>query len=366
MKNAIKFSIASVIVTLATLALVAGSAVAQPKISGGVGAGFGQLSWSNADTSSSTYNAQTEANLVASGTNGSFDYYFRIRIRGTQGDTSVKGGTEASMSDGQLQTVRTRVTWNINDSMSLAMGRLPGIGVINPGYAAALRAPSGLRSSDGNIAGWDTGGMVFAYKAGAIRAGLALLARCQVDFPSGCSNINDTSAGGDAVVSNESSMIPFVQYKSGAIGVGVRMAMDSAEVNGTDFEEEAISGSGTNLDFSFKTDAFGIGLEYFTGTKAGTANSLDANNDTEDENLYAIVARIDVAGVVLGYSEGGVVDGITDTAGDAKANASTIVTSVNYPMDMGGGKLTPELISSHENSGNKSGQLIRVVLSTGF
>jgi hypothetical protein len=359
MKNAIKFSIASVIVTLATLALVAGSAVAQPKISGGVGAGFGQLSWDDGNTSSSTYNAQTESNLIASGTNGSFDYYFRIRIRGTQGDTAQKGGTESSFSDGQLQTVRTRVTWNINDSMSLAMGRLPGIGVINPGYAAALRAPSGLRSADGAIAGWDTGGMVFAYKAGSIRAGLAILANCQV----GCDNIDD-SVSGDASVTNQSTMIPFVQYRSGAIAVGLRLAMSSGQANGTDFSEVATSGSGNNIDFQFKTDAFSVGLEMSSATSAGAKNALGSTPD--DAESSAMVLAVKAAGLAIGYSAATTADGYVDPVSGKGSDDTDTVISVNYAMDMGGGKLTPELITASNSNTDMAGQLIRLVLTTGF
>src|SRR3970040_2345539 len=97
---------------LAVAAMFVGTlAMAAPPFSGGAGAGFGIASWdtgaaattgtgtSTDKPSDSTYNNQVEANLIAAGKteNGAGDYYVRLRVRGTQGDTIPKDFSEGSL-----------------------------------------------------------------------------------------------------------------------------------------------------------------------------------------------------------------------------------------------------------------------------
>lgn len=402
--RSISLKFASAFALLAALTFVAvGAAMAQDggKWSGGAYAGFGQVSWDKGTTatagspsSGSAYNTQIEANLIYSGKQGPMDYYFRIRARGTTGDTVVKDFSEGTFNDGQLQTVRLRVGWNVTDAFRIEAGRLPSIGGVGFADQRPVRAPGGFRHFVDNYAMWDAGALNLSFKTGGIRVGLAISGDCQVACLAGqslptSSTTVDGATGTITVIKTDfrskgqSTMLPYVQATFGAAKVGFRYAASQGKAVGS-YREDTITGAGvvTNVDnftvdetvkstgmvleAAYNTPAFGVAVEY-TGT---TYKPFPSDVGAKDfKNTMIGLAATFAGGGLVQYSSSKDDDGLpaASTAGKDKTTISG-----SYLMDVGSGaQVGPEIATASEKAqktGSKEakGTLVRLLMRTSF
>jgi hypothetical protein len=379
--------------------------MAEGKFSGGAAAGFGQVSWDTGGTAGpgapadgSAYNVQMESNLIYSGKNENMDYYFRMRARGTSGDTEVKDFTEGTFTDtqgtgqfGALNTVRVRVGYNAG-AFRVAMGKLPGIGGIGFADLRPLRAPGGFRHYVDNLGMFDSAAIQLEFNAGPAKVGLAISTDCQVQCDAGTGVVTEsggieidpatdtiTETTGSAKLRGTNTIMPYVQAAFGAIKVGARFASSSAKLNAaltetpyvagvagasttTTVDGVTTKGSGMVVEVAFNSDAFGAALEY-TSTTAKCETTLDPG--CKDK-------KVSGPGLAVTFAGGGLVQyssSETDTGGTGK-KPSTQLISGSFLFDVGGGKLGPEVASATTNAGgtakDQKGTLIRLIATTGF
>jgi len=379
---------------LAVAALFVGTlAMAAPTFSGGAAAGFGQVSWdtgnSGAGASGSAYNTQIEANLIASGKNesGSVDYYYRLRIRGTQGDPITKNESEGSFvssvgtscvtgdgsgcgSDGDaghVQTARFRMGWNVSDAFRIEVGKLPGIGGTGLTDLQAVRAPGGFRHFNNNGGFFDVGAINFAFKTGGIKVGLALGSACD---PS-CTQHGDAKAkdsnGNSDVIRAQNTMLPYFQGTFGGIKVGFRAPQSS----GTVASKASASTTTLKVEDEFKTSMTVIEASVPIGPAAialeltnQTAKSpVTGSKDLKTSDVELAVTALN--GLLVQYGTDEQDNGSTSPT--YKKPKVTLIT-VSYVWDMGGGaKIGPEYstvtsTSSSTTGKDAKGQLIRIIM----
>lgn len=366
MRSNLLKSMLSVFALAVTAMFVGTLAMAAPTFSGGVAAGFGQVSIDGGGTgpgaSGETWNSQVESNLVATGktAEGKVDYYYRIRIRGTQGD-SVAGGfgssgpsatgtqTEGVFTTSGLSGLRTRIGWNVTDAFRIEMGRLPSIGGVGFADIQPLRTPAGFELPVNLYAFYDVGAIVFSFKTGAMKLGLAIGATCD---PS-C-NHPDASA---ASVRAQSTLMPFFQGSFGPIDVGVRIPQASGQASvasGTIKVEDEFKSSATGVEVRFKTDALTVALESYAKTAKSPATGA---KDVKTTDL-ALALKL-AMGVQVQYASDSI-----DTGGTAKAEQTWL--GVAYLFKVDGASFGPEYRSTTYNSGvtgdkDVKGTLIRFV-----
>jgi len=403
--RSISLKFASAFALLAALTFVAvGAAMAQDggKWNGGAYAGFGQVNWDKgtvaapgSPSSGSSYNTQIEANIIYSGKQGPMDYLFRMRARGTQGNTEVKDFTEGTFNDGQLQTVRVRVGWNVSDAFRIEIGRLPSIGGVGYADLQFVRAPASFRHFNDNYAMWDSGAINLSFKVGGIKAGLAISADCQVaclagqTLPASSTTIDAGTSTITVVKStlaskNQSTMLPYVQADLGAVKVGFRYAASQGKAVGSYKEDdidiatggvtavdsftvdETVKSTGMVLEAAYTTPGFGVAFEY-TGT---TYKPFPSDVGAKDfKNTQIALSATFAGGGLVQYSTSKDDDGLpaASTAGVDKT-----VMSAAYLMDVGsGGQVGPEVVLASEKAqvtGAKEakGTLIRLLLRTSF
>lgn len=345
MRSNLLKSMLAVFALAVSMMYVGSLAVAAPSFSGGVAAGFGQVTVDDGGTgpgagSQSAYNAQIESNLIATGKTegGKVDYYYRLRIRGTQGDPLNSSETESSFSDNQLQTVRTRIGWNVTDAFRIEMGKLPSIGGVGFADIQPLRSPKGFELPVNLYAFYDAGAINFSFKSGSMKFGVAIAAKCDP----GCDHSDSTNTSGistntGASLGAASTILPYFQGSFGALDVGVRIPSSSAKVSkvgsgspaGLKLEDQFKS-SATGLELRFKTNAVTAAMEYYAKTaKSPLAGAKDEK--VTDLTLAAILAM----GLQVQYATD-----TLDNGGTAKPKTTWL--SLAYLFDVDGAKFGPE------------------------
>jgi hypothetical protein len=357
---------------LAVAALFVGTlAMAAPTFSGGVAAGFGQVSIDGGGTgpgaSGSTWNTQVESNLVATGKtqNGTVDYYYRLRIRGTQGD-ALPGGfgssgpsstatqTEGVFTTSGLSALRTRIGWNVTDAFRIEMGRLPSLGANGFADIQPLRTPAGFELPVNLYAFFDAGAINFSFKTGGIKVGLAISSNCDP----GC----DHGDAGSASVRAQNTLMPWFLGSFGAIDVALRLPQASAQASvaatgaqgGAIKIEDEFKSSATAVEVRFKTDALMVALESY----AKTAKSPAAGSKDKKTTDLALALKL-AMGVQVQYASDSI-----DTGGTAKAEQTWL--SLAYLFNVDGASFGPEYRTTTYNSGvtgdkDVKGALIRFV-----
>jgi hypothetical protein len=408
MRSKLLNTIASVFAMAAALAFVAGGAMAQdgPKVSGGAGVGFGQVQWDTGATSDgpgdpvdgSALNAQIESNVIVSGKNENVDYYFRMRARGTTGDTIVKGFSEGTFNDGQMQTVRVRVGTNFGP-VRVEIGRLPGIGGTGMADLRPVRAPGGFRHNVNNLGFFDAGALNVRFAAGPVKVGVAIQANgCQVNCSGGFKDSSSTSVtAADTLTTsttsvstgNAQTIMPYVQGAFGPVKFGVRYATSSQDVivSSSTTDVTVSTGASTTTggaphDGSVDRSGFvgevavaagpgGIGLEY-TSLPEGCLDPIGpAGTACNDTTVTGPGLAVTWTGLLVQYSSSEEDDGDATTT-----NATSSVVSGSFLFDIGGGKIGPEVAIAKSKPSDStlavtpkpeaSGRLIRVLMTTGF
>ena len=412
MRSKLLKSIASVFAMAAALAFVAGGAMAQdgPKISGGAGVGFGQVTWDSGETSTgapgdvvdgSALNAQIESNVIVSGKNENVDYYFRMRARGTTGDTIVKGFSEGTFNDGQMQTVRVRVGTNFGP-VRVEIGRLPGIGGTGMADLRPVRAPGGFRHNVNNLGFFDAGALNVRFAAGPVKVGVAIQANgCQVNcsggFKDSSKTVLNTVAQTEVTTTtsvdsgNAQTIMPYVQGAFGPVKFGVRYALSSSDVivktavktvdlstdpptDGTvttATHDGSVDSSGFVGEVAVAAGPVGIGLEYTSLTEGCLDPIVPAGTACNDTTVTGPGLAVTWTGLLVQYSSSEEDDGDATTT-----NATSSVVSGSFLFDIGGGKIGPEVAIAKSKPSDSttavtpkpeaSGRLIRVLMTTGF
>jgi len=393
-------SLVSAFALFAVAAFVAAGAMAQdaPKVSGGVYAGFGQAKWESGGTASksdSALNGQIEANLIVSGAKENVDYYFRLRARGTTGDTTTKGlsegtadcngnaaaGFENANSDfsalntsincGKMQTIRVRVGWNGPGGFRLEGGRLPSIGGVGYADIQPVRAPSGFRHFNDTAAFYDVTAIVASFKTGGIKVGLGLSANCDInckyDQSSGTGNglgVVDASAGSAVILTNQNSSIVFFQGAFGDVKVGARVVGAGSKVKDP--------GTSTTMaaDDTLKASANVVEAAY---TMGGMMFALEFNSETDKAPNAGTGKDWKITGPALAVSflNGNAAVQYSSQKTDKGATFVPEQTWVSafYLADVGGGKVGGEFVSTSYKSGattTQKGTLIRLLLKSDF
>lgn len=360
MRNAI---FASAIALLAAFVLmVAGPAMAQPKISGAAAASFGQVSVDTGGTGDTetgdSFFTTIEANFIATGGNGTMDYYFRLRGRGTEGNTvphDFEGGTFA---DNQLQTVRVRVGWNVTDQFRIEMGKMPGIGGTGAADINNVRTPGGIGAPVNKFGMWDSGAINLAFKATPqIRVGLAISSDCQVGCTAGA-DARPAAAGGGNYEGNFQTLMPYANLNFGDIGISLRLPQSSGDaiVSG---KSETVESDAVGFEAKYSMDQIYVALEYYDSTKGCVGSGCF--EETQTDTTLALKAY--GLGLQIGSS-------------DIDVNKTTTETedfmAVWYEIPMGdGGKVFPEIGQLTLNDGTTGAKdstvdYIRLGMKVGF
>ncbi len=381
MRSLIKLSLAS----LAAVALFAGMASAQvaPKLSGDIGAGFGQFSYGEtvkgtaAGKAFSEFATSWESNLRMTVDSDQLTAIVRYRARAsiegsgagagasasctdaknTNGDTlkctTTGGGTGSKLNGGTAFQASTNdiyheIWWKPAPNLSIGFGKFQGQAwsqplsgtyiIVNP-IEEIISGSSEFWMNWTGIAGLD-----IEYNAGVVQVGLAIATQCK---PS-CNTTPSEQA---------QSMVPHLTGKVGDIAFRAQLPQTSGVVNcsGTITKactaadtQYSVSGSGLQAGVSWAGMpglAVALDIAQFTDTmtkdqKATTTNADRARSST--------ALRVDYTGVTFAYfqfADNNFSKKKSPVTGAGGTGTGTLLT-LRYTIAVGPGQIIPEYRSA--------------------